>query len=139
MSIPLRTPHEQEHWRKFNIWARLLGIGFTVGGLVFINNAWRYSSRSASDSGVAALSGSPQTDALVAGAVVLLFGILLLTRPAYRPDLGDSALSDRTFRVLWGLPGNWGRPRGPDSSQLRRSWWTGERKSARTNDGMKST
>jgi APA family basic amino acid/polyamine antiporter len=78
--------------------------------------------------------GSPYTTILfvllIVGVVALVLGILLLTRRAYRPDLGDFAFSDRSFRLIWGLPSNWSRPRdNRDTGRVRRGWWTGEPKS----------
>ena len=71
---------------------------------------------------------SPSLMYAIVGAAVGALALFVLTWRPYRPDLGDAAFADRTFRLLWGLPKEWSRPllRGADEGD--RTWWTGDLK-----------
>lgn len=114
----------ERHWRFVNIGARVVGLWFTFGGIVL--GAWGvyYARHPDFTDGFRTLSGSAAIDAFGASLVALSIGIFCITRRAYRPDLGDVALSDRAMRLLWGLPRNWRRPGA--SNRREQYWWTGD-------------
>jgi hypothetical protein len=76
------------YWRAFNLLARFVGIGFVLSGLILIAF------------GAGDIS-SERVVGIVAGAVVVAFGVGLVVVRAYRPDLGDSAWHRSTQQRTW--------------------------------------
>jgi hypothetical protein len=113
---------DAEHWRVVNVMLRLGGFWFALGGLGFL--AWGIYFYAAPGSGVEE-GGSWWVFAGV-GVFALAVGTSLLTRRAYRPDLGDQALSDQTRRWLAIYPPAYLPQPIPDPNE-RRTWWAGDR------------
>jgi cation transporter-like permease len=105
---PKKPEHaEATDWRTFNVMARLFGLMalFTALG----NLAWAVYFAVHPDAGrrmeTIGLPASVLSAAI--GLLAATIAAFVLTRRPYRPDLGDAPTSDRTMRILWGLPKNW--------------------------------
>ena len=107
MSPSFRSAYERNHWRFFNVLARLCGIGFIVGGgTIALRGIYLLT-------GVGSLStgeASPGV-AVAVGLPVIVVGVVLLRLSPFRPDLGDSP-----FSFSLSLHG----------SNAKRKWWTGD-------------
>ncbi|MGH7976041.1 MAG: hypothetical protein ACREC8_05220 [Limisphaerales bacterium] len=83
-------------WQAFNIFVRITGVWFILGGIVFI--IWGLSLILNSDATIN-VNGVPSKDlwaksiVLVAGLIISVLGILLLVARSYRQYLRNSFLS----------------------------------------------
>ena len=99
--------YERLHWSVVNVGARVVGLWFVMGSLVFLANAVKIL--------VDEPHRAPIAHDLLIGAIVFgVLGLWLLTTRPYRPDLGDTGFlfAPRRKRVA-------------GVSSERRSWWTG--------------
>ncbi len=104
---------------------RVIGAGFFFGGVAALGWAAFGLFNPVDVPPAETLTGSYSLDALLTGTLAAGMGLLVLTRRPYRPDLGDTMLSERTRRRL--------RTHGPDQMSPagkheteRRNWWTGD-------------
>lgn len=93
--LEMRRAHKL-HWQIVNIGARVVGVGFILCGVIF--SVWGISlllDRKATIGVDGIPTCDPWTKAtmLIAGLVVFVLGILLVSARRYRPDLGDSAFT----------------------------------------------
>jgi uncharacterized membrane protein len=112
------------HWKLLNIMMRLFGIMMFSVGIGAMGTAVEYSRTPETTVGISTLSDSAALDAGLVSIFCLSIGAFVLTCKTVRPDLGDPSFSDRTMRIVWGLPQNWSRPVVPE--RPARSWWTGD-------------
>ena len=89
------------YWKAFNVFVRLLGVGFVIVGIIIAVSALS----AASDNAFVQVVGALIIAGLGAG--------MLFVRP-YRPDLGDVSATVDPFRA-----------RADALHPSRRSWWTG--------------
>ena len=118
------------HWRARHIFGRVVGIWWTVCGLGFL--AWGVHDFFHPEGGAATtITGRSWLDELLIAGFAIGVGVLFLALRPPRPDLGDHLIGDGLYRVLYGLPRDWGRPASP--SRGRRNWWTGDIKPPTSN------
>lgn len=114
---------ERFHWRTLNVLMRIVGIWFTLGGIVFlwsVVSVWL---------GVRlSTAGEDGRTEFIAALIAMSLGGYCLIRRGFRADQGDM---DRLWLFFLG------RSAGAESIRsryaenqlrrsLRRSWWTGE-------------
>ena len=99
-----------------------------IGGIDFVGEAAYFAGHPEAAQDVETLGLPAFASDAVVGIFAGIVAVFVLTRRAYRPDLGDSAFSDRNLRWLLGLPRGWNESTRQRAESGDRSWWTGERR-----------